>query len=262
MKLTQKNRRCQPDVSLTPATNGAMLGCGIVFLALSACGKTPELDSVHESGLTVGQALGADDSTPTPTHDGPSPQSITVTFRSAGARNVGSLTGRVLNATSETKIVTLALIGVDPYGREVSRPFGMQTVPPKSSRDVVIPARDLPVQSAGQASIAAIAANYELVARLPDGSSKTLAHRVHSPPLYVTFSESFATATALTTAEQARAAGSLSSGSLAKPTRLRRYNEAYDRIDEVDAVPTEGEPPALLGVTDVAPGPLPPTSGE
>lgn len=231
---------------LSPFT---MIGVALCAASVAACARGSELREDHSE---TAQALA---SVPPPVGDhGPSAQAISARWLGSGTGP--TMVARVQNSTPEGKIVDVGLVGLDPYGREVARNLGRRKIDPHSALDLSIPVRDLPVQSAGHASVIAIAVTHEVDLRFPDGSSKRLSHRVHSSPVYVTFDEQFANASSKTPAEQAKASGAKALNAARGVTKLRHYNPAYNRIDEIAAIPAEGDA-ALLGITDVAPAPLP-----
>jgi hypothetical protein len=255
--------RSKKAVSRTPVSRplrserSLVLACASGALWLFAC-ERPEEPSSSESVIEQG----APPSAAQAGGEQPGSLAVDVAWQLSSAGEASSMKGRIFNSTAETKVVNVRLVGQDPYGREVARELGTRTVGPRSSLDVSVPVRDLPVQSVGHPSTVALAVRYDLDVPNPDGSRGSLSHEVISPAAYVTFAEGFDRAVARRAAEQAReTAVALRAGksALTPPgiRSLRHYNPSFDRIDEVRAVPNDTTSLPLLSVTDVAPGPLP-----
>jgi hypothetical protein len=193
--------------------------------------------------------------------DRPSPRAISVNWQAVSdSEKTAVLTGRIQNATQETKLVTLQLVGIDPHGQTITRPLGTRMVPAKSSVEFKVPVTDLPTQSMDLASQVSLLATYDLSVRASDGTGRSLSHQVHSAPMHVTFDETWQQVTARSTAQQAKANSLQFRRSVPKAGRLRHFNISRSEVEERSPSLTGEAALPIIMVTDKGPstGPTPP----
>jgi hypothetical protein len=258
MRKTQPRihrRRPAAPAPLSQLRVWAMFSAGAISLV--ACTGAPQ-SAQQEAPLVVTQPLAAAAAATADeqSHDRPSPPAISAIW-TGSAGETASLVARLQNTTPEMKVVTLKLVGVDPYGLERERPLGKRTLAPRSALDLPIAVRTMPVQSTGHASTVALAVTYDLPVLGPDGVKQQISHTIHSSPAYLTFSDDFLKATARTVGEEARASGAAAGKAARGLPKVRHYDPASDLTRDVQTQFAGDDAPALLGVTDVAPAAMP-----
>lgn len=218
-----------------------------MVLACLGCGEVAELPNEARDEASTAQAVSQARSD---RDDAPSQPGVTVGWDMTGVGGgVTSLTARVVSRYPEMKNVELELVGAGPDGLQVVRSFGRHAVASRSQVDLKVPLADLPVQSVGLASSAAVVAHYTASYPTRDGTMREVTLDAHGLPVHVTFEPGFGRAAVRTGAEQARwNADQQRQGKQLRATGLRRYAATSGRVEAVDARNAESE--GLVFVTE------------